>query len=85
MKDLGLGEHMERGRGNYKESIHRGRSMARKRMKNNDGDAMDVDGDSGSVTRSKSRNRSQSHVRGPSRNQSGVRPAEVYTFSYHKY
>ena len=78
MKDLGLGEHIERGRGNYKESIHRGRSMARKRMKNNDGDAMDVDGDSGSLARSKSRNRSQSHVRGPARNQSGVRPAEVY-------
>ena len=49
MKDLGLGEYIERGRGNYKESIHRGRSMARKRMKNNDGDAMDVDGDSGSL------------------------------------
>lgn len=77
MQDLGLGEQMQRGRGNYKESIHRGRSVARKRMKHNDGDAMEVDGDSGSVTRSKSRNRSQSHVRGPARNQSGVRPAEV--------
>ena len=47
----------------------------------NNGDAMDVDenenGEVGIRTRSKSRNRSQSHIRGPTRDKSGMRPAEA--------
>ena len=56
-------------------------SVARKRARMNNGDAMDVDenenGEVGVRTRSKSRNRSQSHIRGPTRDKSGMRPAEA--------
>ena len=56
-------------------------SVARKRARMNNGDAMDVDenenGEVGIRTRSKSRNRSQSHIRGPTRDKSGMRPAEA--------
>ena len=53
--------------------------MARKRQRMNNGDAMDMDenGEVGIRTRSKSRNRSQSHIRGPTRDKSGMRPAEA--------
>ena len=56
-------------------------SVARKRQRMNNGDAMDMDenenGEVGIRTRSKSRNRSQSHIRGPTRDKSGMRPAEA--------
>ena len=48
--------------------------MARKRRKMEDGEGMDVDtNDNEGRTRSKSRNRSQSHIRGKTRDKSGIR------------
>merc|ERR1719454_1927136 len=80
-----MDENGSEGRGHYKsdETKHRGRSVARKRARMNNGDAMDMDenGNDGQVaarsTRSKSRNRSMSHGRGPTRDKSGMRPAEA--------
>jgi len=83
MEELGIGQHLREGRGHYKSDAtrDRGRSVARKRARMNNGDAMDVDenenGEVGVRTRSKSRNRSQSHIRGPTRDKSGMRPAEA--------
>jgi len=55
-------------------------AVARKRQRMNDGEAMDTDvnenGEVGTQTRSKSRNRSQSHIRGPTRDKSGMRPVQ---------
>merc|ERR1712110_683216 len=76
MVELGIGEHIRQGRGHYEsdETIHRGRSVARKRTRLNNGEAMDVNDNDGAVqTRSKSRNRSQSHVKGAPRDKSGMR------------
>jgi len=83
MEELGIGQHLREGRGHYKSDAtrDRGRSVARKRQRMNNGDAMDMDenenGEVGIRTRSKSRNRSQSHIRGPTRDKSGMRPAEA--------
>merc|ERR1711970_1633804 len=81
MDELGIGKQLREGRGHYKSDAtkDRGRSVARKRARMNDGEAMDVDENEngGTVsTRSKSRNRSQSHIRGPTRDKSGMRPAQ---------
>jgi len=75
MTELGIGEHIREGAGHYKETRDRGRSVARKRRKMEDGEGMDVDtNENGEVrTRSKSRNRSQSHIRGKTRDKSGIR------------
>jgi nucleolar GTP-binding protein len=77
MVELGIGEHIKQGKGNYKsdETIHRGRSVARKRTRLNNGDAMDTNynNEDGVATRSKSRNRSASHLRRAPRDKSGMR------------
>jgi len=83
MEELGIGKQLREGRGHYKSDAtkDRGRSVARKRARMNDGEAMDMDenenGEVGTRTRSKSRNRSQSHIRGPTRDKSGMRPAQT--------
>jgi len=78
MEELGIGQHLRDGAGHYKQAIDRGRSVIRKRQKMNNNEAMDVDHDEeGATTRSKSRNRSLSHVKGPSRDKSGVRQTDV--------
>lgn len=81
MTDLGLGEHIGRGRGNYKDNVHRGRSIARKRTKF-DEEAMETDEGAAALMakREASKNRSLSHVRGGregGRDKSGVRDVDV--------